>query len=50
MGKKRTEKAAENNTNAWQKEFIEKIKNDKSGKILEHYTQGGALVIEKNKL
>ena len=38
---------AENNTNAWQKEFIEKIKNDKSGKILEHYTQGGALVIER---
>ena len=38
---------AENNTNAWQKEFIEKIKNDESGKILGHYTQGEALVIER---
>ena len=38
---------AENNTNAWQKEFIEKIKNDESGEILGHYTQGEALVIER---
>ncbi|WP_267891476.1 PBECR2 nuclease fold domain-containing protein, partial [Helicobacter cinaedi] len=46
QGKSVTE-TAENNTNAWQKEFIEKIKNDESGKILGHYTQGEALVIER---
>ncbi|KAA8711154.1 PBECR2 nuclease fold domain-containing protein [Helicobacter canis] len=44
---KSVKETAENNTNAWQKEFIEKIKNDESGEILGHYTQGEALVIER---
>ncbi|WP_034595260.1 PBECR2 nuclease fold domain-containing protein, partial [Helicobacter bilis] len=39
---------AENNANnAWQKEFIEKIKNDETGEILGYYPQGEALIVER---
>ena len=34
-------------SSAWQKEFIEKIKNDKSREVARYYPQGEALIVER---